>query len=383
MEADDKKSCLPDTDRRQKDMLSKERFSKYFLLGVFIISLLIFLYIIKIFILDITLAVVLATFFYPLFKNILRIFRNKHGISALLTCVIILLVFLIPLVIISNIIVIQSKEFYHLSAPQIKEIIERKVAFFARLQESAVGDLLSDYGFDWQNELNDVMKFIGTHIATVVNKTSQKAFKIIFDLFIILFATFYFLKDGQRILVRIKNSIPLNDEYKENIISKFSSVLDATVKGVFFIAILQSSLATVTLWAFGIKAWLLWGGVMLVLSTIPFVGTGFVLVPTGIIKIVNGDIGSGIAIIIISLFFISLIDNFIRPRIVGHYAGMHDLVTFFGIVGGISVFGPVGIIIGPIIIAIFVTILEIYNIEFYEHINYSKRKTNKNEIIPK
>jgi predicted PurR-regulated permease PerM len=120
---------------------------------------------------------------------------------------------------------------------------------------------------------------------------------------------------------------------------------------------------------------------MLVLAVIPFAGTGVVLIPTGLIKILSGEVWQGITIICISVFFISLIDNFLRPRLVGRDTGLHDLMVFFSTLGGISVFGPAGFIIGPLIAAIFLTILDMYRIEFQEHIAYPKSavKTKKNK----
>jgi len=274
----------------------------------------------------------------------------------------------------------QAVYLYHSGLPHLKSIIEKDIALFNRIKDSYIGTMLEDYGIDWQESVTNGMNLAGANIAKLINMTSKTTLRILLDLFVTLFSTFYFLKDGEIILGNIKESIPLNDEYKSNIIQNFSMILNATVKGVLYVALLQSFLGTMTLWIFGVKAWLLLGGIMLVLAAIPFIGTGFVLVPVGIIKIINGHTGSGIAIILISLVLISAIDNFIRPRIVGHYASMHDLLIFFGIVGGISVFGPAGLVIGPAIIAIFVTVLEIYNVEFYEHINYPQNIVkNKNE----
>jgi len=174
-------------------------------------------------------------------------------------------------------------------------------------------------------------------IAPEISLLATAIVVILLDLFVTIFSTFYFLKDGQIILSNIKESIPLNDEYKDNIIQSFSMILNATVKGVFYVSLLQSFLGTMTLWFFGVKAWLLLGGIMLILAAIPFVGTGGVLVPVGVLRIINGHAGSGIAIILLSVLFISLIDNFIRPRIVGHYASIHDLLIFFGMIKSLHV----------------------------------------------
>jgi predicted PurR-regulated permease PerM len=112
---------------------------------------------------------------------------------------------------------------------------------------------------------------------------------------------------------------------------------------------------------------------MLVLSVIPFVGTGTVLLPAGIIKIATGDVWQGVLIILISVFVVSLIDNLLRPRIIGGKAGMHDLLAFFSTIGGILTFGAAGLVVGPLIAAVFLTMVEIYRIEFHSSISASER----------
>jgi len=295
----------------QKDLLSKRRFGKYFLLLVFALSMLAFLYVIRMFVIDIIIAIMLATFFYPLFKGFLKILWHKRGVSAFFTCLFILLGLLIPLFFLSNVFIMQAIYLYHSGLPHLKHMIEKDIALFYRIKDSYIGALLETYGVDWQDAVTSGLNSIGANIAKLINVTSKTTFRLLLDLFVTLFSTFYFLKDGEIILGNIKDSIPLNDEYKNNIIKSFSMILNATVKGVLYVALLQSFLGTMTLWFFGVKAWLLLGGIMLVLAAIPFVGTGGVLVPVGILRIVNGHVGSGIAIIALSVLFISLIDNFI------------------------------------------------------------------------
>ncbi|MFH0948293.1 MAG: AI-2E family transporter [Elusimicrobiota bacterium] len=366
---------------RKTGILNEKKFSKYFLLVTFILFLIVFLYMIRVFILPIILAVVIATLVYPLFKIILKLTKNRRTLASLLSCLIILMVILLPLIFIFNLVIVQSVEFYRTSGHEIEGIIQKgSTGIIGEITNSFIGKHLSAYNItiDWKSIIEKILNFFNSAIIKYINMSSVATAGVIFDLFIIMFSLFYFLRDGERMLTKIKDIIPLSDEYKDRIISRFYSMTNITVKGILFIAFLQSVLATLTLWVFGVKAWLLWGIVILIFSAIPFVGTGAVLIPAGIIKIISGDIGQGIAIMIISVFFISLIDNVLRPRIIGQSAGMHDLLVFFSIIGGIVSFGPAGLIIGPLIAAIFLTILEIYKIEFrsqIEHSNFTKEVT--------
>ncbi|OGS22172.1 MAG: hypothetical protein A3J83_03710, partial [Elusimicrobia bacterium RIFOXYA2_FULL_40_6] len=313
----------------KKSVLDGKKFSKYFLLAVFVLSMFIFLSMIRFFVMQILISIIIATLIYPLFKFFLKITKNRRALASLLCCAVILISLLIPLVFISQILVVQSIELYHTAGPQINEIIQKgNEGIIGEIMTTPLGGWLSSHNIelDWQSLLEKVLSFSGTTLATFINTTSRFTVEAVFSFFIIMFSLFYFLRDGENILLKIKDVIPMTEEYKDRIIFRFYTMSNAMVKGILLIAFIQSSLATFTLWIFGIKAWLLWGLVMMILAVIPFVGTGVVLVPAGIIKIISGDILQGIAMIIISMFFISVIDNFLRPRIVGQHAGMHDLL---------------------------------------------------------
>jgi len=296
--------------------------------------------------------------------------------SAIICCVLILLGILLPLILISDLVVVQSLNLYRTAGPQIDELVQKgSSGALGKIMNSYAGQYLTNYGITIEIKpmLLKGLKYFGSVMPGLMHSFSRTTAGIAFDLFIIVFSLFYFLKDGEYILQKARDIIPISKDNKDKIISRFKSMSNATLKGILFVAFIQSFLATMILWIFGVQAWLLWGIVMLVLSTIPFVGTSAVLIPAGIIKIVTGDIFQGIAIIILSIFFISLIDNVLRPRIIGRRVGMHNLLVFFSIIGGIFSFGPAGLIIGPLIITVFQSVLEIYKVEFESQVNYSNK----------
>ncbi|OGS27775.1 MAG: hypothetical protein A2297_09900 [Elusimicrobia bacterium RIFOXYB2_FULL_48_7] len=355
----------------QKSVLDGKKFSKYFLLAAFILSLVFFLSMIKVFFLPIIFAVIIAMLVYPLYRFILK-FIKKRGLASLVCCLLLLIMFFLPLFFISRALISQSMGLYYSAEPQVNNLMQKdNFEIIEKFMQTPVGAWLIEHNItiDWRAILGKTLGFLESTTASFVNNTFKTTVNVVFNIFIAVFSLFYFLKDGETLILQIKDIIPLTEEYKDRIISRFYTMSNATVKGILFIAFIQSSLATLVLWIFGIKAWLLWGLIMLVLAVIPFAGTGIVLVPTGIIKIVNGDILQGLIIILISVFFISFIDNVLRPRIVGKHAGMHDLLVFFSMIGGIFTFGPTGFIIGPLIASVFLSILEIYKIEFRKQIN--------------
>lgn len=348
-------------------MLDGKTFSKYFLTITFIVSLLAILWLVRPFILDMTIAVVIAVLIFPLYRILLRLTRGRSSLAALVCCAVVVFAVFLPLAFTVQVLIEQGLNVYHSAGTDIKAFVGQGSGGISdRINGSWVGQWLTrrNIAIDWVSLTSSAVSYLGTALANGINALSRTTISALFDLFIILFSLFYFLRDGGQMLLKIKLFIPISDEYKERIISRFYTMTNALIKGVIIIALLQSFLATLTLWAFGVNGWMILGVVMLVLSVIPFVGTGFVLVPAGIIKIVHGDVAQGVLIIIISVFLISLIDNILRPRIVGQHAGMHNLLVFLSMIGGSLSLGPAGLMVGPLLAAVFLTILDIYRAEF-------------------
>lgn len=373
MDADQNKEPVV-VHKQHMGILDEKTFSKYFLLVLFILSLIAFLTVVRVFIRDVVLAAVFVTLFYPLFQALLKLLKGRRGFAAFFSCVILLLCLLIPIVIISNLVILQGIDLYHNAVPRVNDLMSRGGAdLLDRFHNTAFGQWIAATGIDLRTALSSGLQMLGANTAKIINKTSRMTIGIVVNMFIILFSMYYFFRDGGHMLKRVREVIPLSEEYKDLLVNRFISITSATIKGTLLIALLQSFMGTITLWAFGISTWLLWGVVMLVLALVPFVGTGAVLIPTGIVKIVAGDVWQGITIILLSVLVISTVDNILRPRLVGKHAGMHDLLVFFSTLGGISVFGPAGFIIGPLIAAIFLTVLEMFSIEFQEHIEYPSK----------
>lgn len=347
--------------------LDGKKFSKYFLTISFIVSLLAIIWLVRPFLLDMTIAVIIAVLIFPLYRILLRLTRGRGSLASLVCCAVVVFAVFLPLAFTVQVLIEQGLNVYHSAGADIQAFVGQGSGGISdSINASWVGRWLTRHNIniDWVSLASTAINHIGAALASGINALSRTTISAFFDLFIILFSLFYFLRDGEQMLLKIKQFIPISDEYKERIIDRFYTMTNALIKGVIVIALLQSFLATLTLWAFGVNGWMILGVVMLVLAVIPFVGTGFVLVPVGIIKIVHGDIAQGVLIIIISIFLISLIDNILRPRIVGRHAGMHNLLVFLSMIGGSLSLGPAGLMVGPLLAAVFLTILDIYRAEF-------------------
>jgi len=329
---------------------------------------------IKIFLLPVVLSAVFATLFYPLYQLILRAFRNKRGLSAFVTCFILLICFLIPLYTLGNIVSHQAVDVYRNAQEMVKYTLEHPdQGAIGKLRNSSLFQKLHLETIDWPSLIKQVGASTGGFIARMIGRTSGTALQFIVMIFITLFIMFYFFKDGESLIPRIKYFIPLNDRYLDEIIDRFAAVSRATIRGSVLIGLVQSTIGALTLWIFGVGSPALWGVVMFILSLIPVMGAWLVLHPAALIQILTGHVWQGVAIFLITILVISTIDNLMRPRLVGYYTGMHDLIVFFSAMGGISMFGPVGVLLGPIIAALFVTILDIYSREFKSHLEHTQR----------
>ena len=183
--------------------------------------------------------------------------------------------------------------------------------------------------------------------------------KFIFYFGLMIFSMYYFFKDGDEIIHQIKRLIPLTVEQVDITFKRLREVIYATMYGGVVIAILQGVLGGIMFWIFDISSPVFWGAVMALLSIIPIVGAFVVYVPAGIVLMIGGSFVKGFLIIGIGIIIISQVDNVLRPLMISGRTSIHPLLLFFSILGGISLFGLLGLILGPLIAAVFITLLQI------------------------
>ncbi|MEN3973487.1 AI-2E family transporter [Emcibacter sp. SYSU 3D8] len=196
-------------------------------------------------------------------------------------------------------------------------------------------------------------------IATQALNIGQGALSFLVNLGIMLYLTFFLLRDGRKLTRRIGADVPLPIGIRELLFDKFLTVMRATMKGSFVVAVAQGSLGGLTFWVLGIHAPVLWGVLMAFLSLLPAVGTGFVWVPVAIYLLATGAMAKAVLLVIVGVFAIGLIDNILRPLLVGKDTKMPDYLVLITTLGGIVLFGLNGIILGPLIAAMFIAVWEL------------------------
>ncbi len=358
-------------DRRQSGKRTKD----YLNLGVMLLLLMVvtvlFYDIMKAFFLPLVLSAVFTTLFYPLYRRVNRLLGRRRGLASFLLCLLIVLVLLIPLYFVGAEVVKQAAAFYGAADQFIRTTLTdtdlhliqelKSSRWFQWVEWDAV---LAD--FQWQKSLSQALSTSGKLASTIANRTYTSLFSTGMTLFIILYSMFFFFKDGEALVRRVRYLSPLRDKYEEELIRRFGDISRATIRGTLVIGLIQGIAGTVTFIIFGIPGWILWGVVMLILSVIPLVGIFLVMVPVAVYQFFLGKFAAGIIILFVAVVVNYAVDYLLRPGLVGKQSKMHDLLIFFSTLGGLTAFGIMGFIIGPLIAMFFITLLDIYGDEFKE-----------------
>jgi predicted PurR-regulated permease PerM len=327
-----------------------------------------FLYVIRIFFVPLILAATFTVLFYPMYTWMRRLLRGNRVLSSLCCCAVLVLGILAPMyggiVVVGN----EALDFVREARPQMHRVVTVFKTDVLRMPRAArMVHRLQLGGIDWRTPVNNSAASLGTTMTKVIARTSAGMFEFVFVLACMLFIMFYLFVDGERVVRRLRRISPLPHRYEDLIFNRFVLVSRATVRGTIIVGLIQGTLGGLTLLAFGVKSWLVWGVAMVIMSILPLLGAWMVLVPAGVVEILLGHAWRGAGILIIGVVVVSIVDNFVRPRVVGQDAKLHDLLVFFSTIGGIGVFGAMGFIVGPVIAALFMAMIEIYGSEFGRH----------------
>jgi predicted PurR-regulated permease PerM len=352
-------------------ILENRKSRQFILLALLLIASAACIPIFAIFFVPLILATTFTVLFFPVYKKIRTLSNNNKSISSILCCIIFLLGLMVPLIILVHIVIHQMISFYTAASPMFQELLHEgsKSQIMQHLLQLKFFSWIQAYNINWQTLVHNSILYLTQLGTSLLNKTSSGIFGLLATLFITMFTMFYFFIDGEKIIQRLRFLSPVKSDYQDLILTRFVLISRATILGTVLIGCIQGGIGALTLLIFGVKSWILWGFVMVILAIIPLAGAWLVLIPAGIIKILLGHTWPGIGIILASVVVVSNIDNIIRPRIVGHGAKMHDLMIFFSTLGGLSLFGIMGFIVGPVIACFFITMVDIYELEFQSTCN--------------
>ncbi|OGH91742.1 MAG: hypothetical protein A2534_02055 [Candidatus Magasanikbacteria bacterium RIFOXYD2_FULL_39_9] len=327
-----------------------------------------FLFLIKPFFYPIFWAAIIAGIFYPVFKRINAKIEYPN-LSSLITIIVVLVIIIIPVALLSSLVLKESLGLYTSLSNNQGPIVNTVKNVFAWIQNNPITDKLNIDEQQVTAKLTEIAKTATDFIFTAVKDLTQNSVTFLIMFIIMIYALFFFLKDGERMLKRLSHLSPLGDEHETLMYKKFTSTARAVLKGTLIVGAVQGFLTGVLFYIAGIEGSLIWGIITMLFSVVPALGSYVIWLPAALVMLILGNIWQGVLIIIVGAFLISTIDNFLRPVLVGKDTQMHPLLILFSTLGGLIIFGVSGFIIGPIITALLLSLWEMYEQYYKQELN--------------
>ena len=306
---------------------------------------------------------ILAILFVPTYRRLLKSMSHRRTVAALVTVIIVLLIVILPVMLIGGLLAQEAISVYGRFQSGDLNFARYFQQVLGALPQS-VSDLLARFGLtslgSMQDKLSAGLLQASQFVAAKALNIGQNTFDLIVNVFIVLYLLFFLLRDGDELTRRIRRAIPLHADQQRELFNRFTTVIRATIKGNVVVAIVQGALGGLIFWFLGVHAAVLWAVVMGVLSLLPAVGSALIWLPVAIYFLVTGAIWQGVVLLCFGVLVIGLVDNVLRPILVGKDTKIPDYVILISTLGGIAIFGLNGFVIGPVIAAMFMAVWEIF-----------------------
>jgi predicted PurR-regulated permease PerM len=320
------------------------------------------------FLVAIALALVLTSLSYPLFEQVCERLNGRRGLAALTTCLALTLLILLPFAVLLILLAQQVGQIY----TQVQKILQdggaqgltslenfpwlnRPLAWINSVVDLGQVDLLGNLaGF-----LQQASMFLLSHSTAILTGV----FNLVFNFLIMIVTMFFLFRDGHLLKEELSSLSPVSRRYTALLSSTFREVAHATVIGNLLTAAAQGTAAGIIFWILGVPNSLFWGTISAFFSLLPVVGATIIWIPWALYFLFTGSIVTGILMIALQSLIVGSLDNVLRPILIEGRVRMHTLIVFFSIMGGIAYFGVLGMVFGPIIVALGLTLVEVYKIE--------------------
>lgn len=317
------------------------------------------------FLVPIVWAAILAMLFFPLYRTALHWFGGRDTVAALVLTLLITGGVLLPTISLSSVITREAMSLYQRTSEYVSS--GGLAADVERLQESRLGRWihhLEGYEIDWNAMARSSVDTAGTVIVAQVTSVAKNVAVFLFDFTIMIFTLFFLFRDGERMYRSLRDMIPMDPAHKDAIFSVLYQTLSAVTQGMVATAVAQGVLTWVALWALGLPYTAFLGVAAGVLSLVPFVGAAGVWIPCTIYLAASGDVVRALILLAYGSVVISMVDNVLRPLLIGGQTRLPTLFLFFGILGGVQVYGVLGLFLGPVLLAIAMAFIRIYQEQF-------------------
>ena len=334
----------------------------YFLLilltGIFVLTFFIF----KPFLYALILAIVFATVFEPVHKMALVITRERKGLAALLATISVLVVVVAPITLLGIQIFQEATGLYSSlvengGATDLSRVVDDTIQSLARFSPVPID------APDVSQYLKQGLSWLLQHLGPLFSNMA----KVIMGVFVFLVALYYLFKDGHKLKATVVAISPLQDIHDETIFNKLALAINSVVKGNLTVALVQGALTAVGFAIFGVPNATLWGSIAAITALIPGIGTALVLLPAILYLFFSGETIFAVGLLLWGMTAVGLVDNFLGPKLVERGMQLHPFLILLSILGGIGFFGPLGFLLGPLVLSLLFALLEIYFAIHKEH----------------
>ncbi|MDM0115851.1 AI-2E family transporter [Variovorax sp. J22R133] len=308
-------------------------------------------------------AVCLAILFTPIYKRLVKKLGGRRNLSAIITLSVALVIVILPI----SVVAVSLVDELSLVSQKMRSGDINFTKYFQQMVAIVphwVLDLLNRFGLGnfegLINKLSQGAAAASQAIATHALSIGQNTFNFLVSFALMLYLLYFFLRDGGDLSKTMRNALPLAKPHTHFLLNKFTTVIRATIKGNIAVAAAQGVIGGLAFWFLGVQGALLWGVLMAFLSLLPAVGAALIWAPVAIYFLATGEIWKGVTLIVIGVVVVGLVDNILRPLLVGKDTQMPDYIVLMSTVGGLALFGINGFVIGPVIAAMFMAAWDLF-----------------------
>lgn len=342
----------------------------WFFLACFLVSIFLLGWLLLPFLPILILGAVVSGIFYPLYRFIKRHPKIRPGFASLLSCIVIFFLLFVPIVFFVGSLTQQAYGLYQMARGAVineqintlltdTQILDRANNLLAKVNIQLTGDEL-------KKGASEIAKFVGFYLYEQARAIASNTLAFVVNFFLMLMVIYFLLLDGDKLVAYIVDLSPLPSDQEWLLIDKFNDIAGAILIGNGLGGFIQGVLGGLAFWMFGIPSAFLWGVIMGLLAFLPIIGIGVVFLPTAIYLFLKGQIALSIFFICFYIILSMGIEYFFKPRLVGHRVKMHPLLVFLAVIGGLKLYGFLGIIYGPLVVTGFLTLADIYRMNYQQ-----------------
>jgi predicted PurR-regulated permease PerM len=334
--------------------MDTKKFQLHFFIGALLLVIALTTILFWPFIVPLALAFMAAIVFRPVNRFFLKLWGDRRSLAAAVTIIIVLVVILVPVGFLVNQVTVESLNF-------IADVRSGKTAGFDVLSLKVIEPVQKIFP-SWNPDVNSYVQGLADSLTQNAGGIFNSASSIALNVFIAIFGLFYMLRDGRSFKKTLIELSPLVDKYDNEIISKIERAVNSVVRGSMFTSLIKGVLAAFGFLVFGVPHPILWGAITAIVSLLPGIGAGLTIIPAALYLLALDAVGPAIGLTIWGMTLVGLVDNFVMPMIMGQGSTVHPLLVLLSVVGGMIFFGPIGLFLGPLVVALLSALVEIYKI---------------------